>query len=536
MFWKFDRLARDHDHTVMIKMLLRHEYGLKLYCVEGFSEDDDNSPYTAMMEQMIAVFSAFYSMNLSSETKRGKRQRAMRGEFNGSVPPLGYILVVRRNPEREKKGRVLPPNVWEETPDLAPGLYIDKRAAALVRHGFRLYSTGKYSDNQIARWLMEHPYIQKLREGLKPLDKEMVRDLLQNRVYTGRVRHTDTIYKGSLGERRTSKRHRSEWFEGKHEGFISDELFEECQLIREGMVRAKHSPNTERIYVLHDRVYCARCVAHKPHGLTDENYGRMRPKYDRQRGYAQYRCLSYDRGYEKCGQRVVTVNKIDEQLVDVLSHLKIPEGFRERVEEAVRSRVENDAALKRIEEIKAIVERIDFSWEQGFLTPDEYAAKRRQFQEEMNSLRPIDYDELTEAADLLTHFNTYWRECEHVSQPEVARQQLIGKIVERVFVYDQQIVALVLHGDFGIVLGENEIAPAEVTSAIYENLSASGIATEARAYCGDDGVRCLLCTRYILFRPLRFGGRSLSQNSQTNLMSVITEWKPRSDFSWRLSD
>ncbi|MBK8025771.1 MAG: recombinase family protein [Chloroflexi bacterium] len=51
------------------------------------SEDDDDSPYTAMMEQMLAVFAAFYSKNLSSETKRGKRQRAINGEFNGSSCP-----------------------------------------------------------------------------------------------------------------------------------------------------------------------------------------------------------------------------------------------------------------------------------------------------------------------------------------------------------------------------------------------------------------------------------------------------------------
>ncbi len=42
MFWKFDRLARNHEHAVMIKILLRREYGLKLHCVEGFSEDDDD--------------------------------------------------------------------------------------------------------------------------------------------------------------------------------------------------------------------------------------------------------------------------------------------------------------------------------------------------------------------------------------------------------------------------------------------------------------------------------------------------------------
>src|SRR5690606_3949368 len=109
MFWKFDRLARDHNHAVMIKMLLRHEYGLKLHCVEGFSEDDDDSPYAALMEQMLGVFSAFYSKTLSSETKRGKRQRALNGDFNGSTPPLGYDLVTVAN----------------TTPELAPGLYIN---------------------------------------------------------------------------------------------------------------------------------------------------------------------------------------------------------------------------------------------------------------------------------------------------------------------------------------------------------------------------------------------------------------------------
>jgi site-specific DNA recombinase len=96
MFWKFDRLARNHDHAVMIKMLLRKQYDLKLHCVEGYSEDDDASAYGAMMEQMLAVFAAFYSRNLSSETKRGKHQRAVRGDFNGSIAPLGYDLVTAK--------------------------------------------------------------------------------------------------------------------------------------------------------------------------------------------------------------------------------------------------------------------------------------------------------------------------------------------------------------------------------------------------------------------------------------------------------
>ena len=108
MMWKFDRLARDHEQTVVVKMLLRREYGLKLHCVEGFSEDDDNSPYAAMMEQMLAVFSAFYSRNLSSDTKRAKKQRAIRGEFNGSIAPIGYVLVTLLEATERTSSRVVP--------------------------------------------------------------------------------------------------------------------------------------------------------------------------------------------------------------------------------------------------------------------------------------------------------------------------------------------------------------------------------------------------------------------------------------------
>lgn len=424
------------------------------------------------MEQMLAVFAAFYSKNLSTETKRGKRQRALNGDFNGSTPPIGYDLVTVAN----------------ALPERPVGLYINLRLAALVRRAFRLYSTGNYSDAQIATWLNQHRAVQKLRQGRKPVDKEMVRELLQNRVYTGRVRYTDTIYKGKLGERRASRRHRGEWFEGKHEGFITDDLFDLCQQVRAGLVRHRNAPSTERIYVLHDRVYCARCTMNKPLGLVDDNFGRMRPKFQNQRGYAYYRCMSRDRGYDKCGQPAVAVPDIDQQVVDILANMVIPPGFRERVEAAINARVENDAALKRMEEIQEIVERIDFRWEQGFIDKDEYVKKRTELQQQLNALRPIQYDELIEAADLIANFRHYWDNCAQVEQPDVARQQLITKIVERIFVHETEVVALVLYGDFAVILGENEIASNLVADAISSNLVSDQLATLQSSHFGADGI------------------------------------------------
>ncbi len=471
MFWKFDRLARNHDHVVMIKMLLRHEYGLKLYCVEGFSEDDDDLPYTAMMEQMLAVFSAFYSRNLSTETKRGKRQRALKGEFNGSSAPFGFDLVTNA----------------AATEDQPAGLYINPRQAAIVRRAFKMYASGRYSDTTIAEWMNTLRFIQRIRANDKPIGKEMVRDMLQNRVYTGRVPHADTQYSGSLGQGKRSTRHRKEWYEGKHQGFIPDELFEAAMDARRHLTKKRRPPQVIRTYILHDRVYCARCVAAKPTGLVDANYGKMRPGWSNKYRRSSYRCMARDRGYHRCDQSYVNTDTVDEQVVAALSTLEIPIGFRERVEDAVRQRVENAKSIRRMEEIGTIVKRIDFSWEQGFLSPEEYVEKRQQLQREIESLRPVDYDDLMEAADLLSNFNHYWQECETVGDVAAARQQLIAKIIDRVFVYDNTVIGIALHGDFGIVLDSAAIAPGDVLSGLSEVIE-KGASDFACTQSGSDGI------------------------------------------------
>ena len=258
IMWKFDRLARDHDQVTVIKLLLRKEYGLKLFCVEGHSEDDDNSPYSMLMEQMLAVFSAFYSRNLSTDTKRRKSTRAEQGEFNGSVAPFGYRLV--RVPEKKSRTSMAIPQDNTER----PGLHIVLRHTALVRRAFRKYATGKFSDAGIADWLNQRPEVQRLRAGQKPFDKETIRHMLQNKIYTGRVCHADTEYNGTLGEHKKSNRHRKTWYEGKHQGIVSDELFETAQQIRKTLASVHKVKGVLHDYPTHDKVWCVRCLLNKP--------------------------------------------------------------------------------------------------------------------------------------------------------------------------------------------------------------------------------------------------------------------------------
>ena len=487
MFWKFDRLARNHDHAVMIKMLLRHEYGLKLYCVEGFSEDENDSPYSAMMEQMLAVFSAFYSRNLSNETKRGKFQRAMLGEYNGSVAPLGYDLVTIEEATRTNR---------------RAGLYLNPRLAVIVRRAFRLYATGKYSDVTLAAWMNRQRVIQKLRQGQQPINKEMVRDMLQNRLYTGLVSYSETHYSGSFGQGKQSSRGRKQWFEGKHQGFITNELFERCQEVRREMSHTFKAPATIRTYILHDRVYCLRCLSMKPEGLVDDNYGKMRPSYDNRREQAWYRCQSRTRGYHNCTQGYADENKLNDQVVQALATLEIPTGFKDRVEAAVQAKVEHAEALRRMAELEEVVKRVDFSWEQGFLTPEEYKNKRGQLQREMEALRPVDYDDLMVAEDLLRNFKTYWDACEKVNKPEEARKQLLAKIVDRVFVYDHQVVGVTLHGNYSLILDTAHMTSPELVNTLREQTkkAVDGMST-TYSQDGSDGFPMLSRQNIFVWAP-----------------------------------
>ncbi|MBE7533653.1 MAG: recombinase family protein [Ardenticatenaceae bacterium] len=343
---------------------------------------------------------------------------------------------------------------------------------------------------------MTGPYFSRsvvLTMGVTLPGKEMVRDMLQNRIYTGRVPYAETFYSGSLGQGKKSNRHRKNWFEGKHDGFISDELFDACQEVRRGLTSTRRPPEITRTYILHDRIYCARCTARKPTTLEDANYGKMRPSWDPKRDKGWYRCVARDRGYLRCDQPLIDVESVDAQVVEELSRLTIPEGFRERVEEAVCNNVENEESLRRMGEIEEAVKRVDFSWEKGFLTPQEYIEKRNQLLREIESLRPVDYDDLIEAADLLENFATYWDACTKVANPEEARKQLLAKIVDRVFIYDGAVVAITLHGNYAVILDTAGMAPDEVIEKIKAETKrgTNDSACTSCAQSGSDG-NCIL--------------------------------------------
>jgi DNA invertase Pin-like site-specific DNA recombinase len=444
MMWKFDRLARDHTQVTIIKTLLRQEYRVRLHCVEGFSEDDDDSAYTAMMEQMLAVFSAFYSKNLSTEISRAVQHRHANGKFNGGKPPFGYILATEKAPKR--------PNCIQATEALPPGLHFDPRAAVLVRQAFRLYATGTYSYMTIAQFLTERSH--QLRRPLeKPFHPQMVRDMLQNKTYCGYVSYCETVYQRGFRQAKAGTRGRRTWHQGNHPPIISEELFEQCQATRAEHGQRLKNPKVKDERLLSGLLYCGRCLARKPAGLKDDNYGKMY-SHAMRKDWLYYRCAASERGYDICGQSRVRQEVIDNQVIDALHHLheRLPANVSQRVEAIVRQHTQNQAAAQRVDEIRQMVERIDFSWENGFTDEETYVQKRRQLQLEIEMLRPVEHDELLKSANLLQDFGKLWKQC----ASRKAQHELIKQIVDRIIVIDGEVVALVLKGDTALLMVDEQ--------------------------------------------------------------------------------
>ncbi len=107
LVWKLNRFARSRADSVTFKTLLRKR-GIE---VVSINEPMDDSPTGRLIEGVIESIDQFYSENLGQDIRRGMRENASRGFFNGSKPPYGFRVAevkdggrVRHRLEPEAEG------------------------------------------------------------------------------------------------------------------------------------------------------------------------------------------------------------------------------------------------------------------------------------------------------------------------------------------------------------------------------------------------------------------------------------------------
>jgi hypothetical protein len=198
--------------------------------------------------------------------------------------------------------------------------------------------------------------------------------------------------------------------------------------------------------------------------------------------YRYYSCRVKDFNCE-CEQKAVSCDDLEDQVVQILTHLKPLQEWRSHITQAMSSILGERNLEERLAEIKAAIERMDFRWDQGFIIDKmDYLEKRVKLQQELESLTPIADDDLERVVDMLRNFKKHWDAC-HGDVEE--QHKLVKLIMERIYVQDNHVAAIMLKADYHIVLGHNANEPTEFSIDSFVSTN------------GDDGGQFLACIHLI---------------------------------------
>jgi site-specific DNA recombinase len=324
-FHKLDRFSRSLSDILYYFRELERQGVLLTSATEPF---DFTTPAGKAQFHMLAVFAQWYIDNLSAETKKGKKQRALKGLYNGRLP-FGYV--------RSESG------IAQVVPE----------EAEIVRKAYEAYATGCYTDRQIAELINTSDL--PTRFGRR-WSKDSVRDFLQNEFYLGKVK-----YKGDV-------------LQGRHEAIISQRLFDRCQRVRAAHRRAprSHAPHF-KTYVLGQLLHCARC------GETLRAQSSVNYRY--------YRDMSNTRGL-RCANSGVSIKAemVEEEIGVILRNLRLPENWQEEIREAIASEDERQRLEERRHFLEGKLRRLGMGFADGAIPEPDYIRERDAIQAEMATL------------------------------------------------------------------------------------------------------------------------------------------------------
>ena len=163
LVWKLNRFARSRVDSITYKALLKSK-GIR---VISMNEPLDDSPSGQLLEGVIESIDEFYSASLGQDIKRGMRENAQRGFFNGSRPPHGLHRVPVQDGAKTR---------YKLEPD--PG---DSVAVKVVRRMFSM-AMQDIGTKEIAKALNSEGF--RTRNG-KRWGRTTVHKILNNEAYCG---------------------------------------------------------------------------------------------------------------------------------------------------------------------------------------------------------------------------------------------------------------------------------------------------------------------------------------------------------------
>lgn len=282
---------------------------------------------------MLEGFAEYYSAELAEKTKRGMKENALKGKWNGGQIPFGYMVKDSY-------------------------LAIDETLAPIVRKLFEMCADG-ITVKDIHKYVQEKGI---LRPNGKKITYSSLRYLLSNRVYIGEYRHSGIVHENVVP------------------AIVDKEVYDRAQ---EQISRTAHAParhKAEDDYLLTLKLYCGHCGALMTAYAGTSMTGTL---------YRYYAC---NRARKKlCDKKRVNKQKIEDfviykivellkdgELLDRLAELLYSLQYKEstilprleeelcqkekeieRIVDAIQKGIASDALMKRLamlEEQKKVVE------------------------------------------------------------------------------------------------------------------------------------------------------------------------------------
>ena len=268
-----DRLQRDFDEQyIELQQLIKLGKIEIHYAKSEFVEHKDMDSSDKFRKNLDVLLANDYRNKISDNVKRSAKKKLADGTILGDSP-LGYLNSKRMDKKKEKVD-----------------VYIDPLRGSFVKKIFEDYATGMYSMDEIRLRLTE--------EGLRSkkeckVSKSQIEKILQNPFYYGYMKYNGILYKHV------------------HPALISKELYDECQLVRQGKRKTK-SKRTAKPFVLKGLLKCHHCGCGYSPELKKEKYVYMRPT--KSKGDCSY-CYH------------LSEEKILIQIEDVLKGMKIPDNI-----------------------------------------------------------------------------------------------------------------------------------------------------------------------------------------------------------------
>ncbi len=270
---KMDRFARNGADLYMVRDHLHRR-------VMAVDEPTEDNPQGRLMQNVSVSMAAYFSDNLSTEVKKGMRQKFEQGGCIGRVP-FGYVNIPR-------------------TKTRPATVAVDEHKADIVRHMFARYAEANVSQQGLG---LEMAKLGLTTSRGNPVSAERVRAMLTNPTYRGLA-----VYKKT-----------SETRPGLHDAIIEPELFEKVQRLLEAREREPIAKGRQ-FYLLRGIAKCGTCG--KP--LTAESHGR-KPSY--------YRCIPGHGERTLCPEPYVQVQELDQAIEAHLASVVIgPKLMRDVVD------------------------------------------------------------------------------------------------------------------------------------------------------------------------------------------------------------